>query len=109
MQQMRGLTCFFVVDIVVMMDEANTFSAQAGQSEHQTGLAMDVSNGVAGNRLDTSFGDTPEGIWLVDNAYKYGFIIRYPEDRVADTGYQYEPWHLRYVGVDAATEIHEND
>ncbi len=72
--------------------EADTYSARPGHSEHQTGLAIDV------NSLLFSFGETKEGKWLQNNAYKYGFIIRYPKGKENITGYQYEPWHLRYVG-----------
>jgi D-alanyl-D-alanine carboxypeptidase len=89
--------------------KANTFSAMPGQSEHQTGLAMDVSCASVNYRLVENFGDTPEGRWLNENAHHYGFIIRYSREKVAITGYQYEPWHIRYVGVEAATEIVMND
>lgn len=54
------------------------------------------------------FGETPEGIWLKENAHRFGYIIRYLEGRESETGYQYEPWHIRYVGIEAATEIYEN-
>jgi D-alanyl-D-alanine carboxypeptidase len=86
-------------------ERANFFSALPGQSEHQTGLAMDVSSAAVGYKLVTNFGETPEGSWLNDNAHIFGFIIRYPQDKTDLTGYQYEPWHLRFVGVDAAAEI----
>lgn len=84
---------------------ANRTSAYPGQSEHQTGLAMDVSSPRMGYRLEQSFGDTPEGIWLAENAPEFGFIIRYPKGKEDITGYSYEPWHLRYVGVEVAREI----
>jgi len=84
---------------------ANRVSAYAGQSEHQTGLAMDVTSPKVDFRLVQCFGDLPEGKWLVENAADYGFIIRYPRDKENITGYTYEPWHLRYVGVRAAGEI----
>lgn len=90
-------------------EAANTFSAFAGQSEHQTGLAMDVSCRSEGFRLTEEFGQTPEGQWLKENAHRFGFIIRYPEDRTEDTGYCYEPWHIRYVGTDAAKVIKDNN
>lgn len=89
-------------------EHANTYSARPGESEHQTGLVMDVTSREVGFDLTTDFGDTEEGKWLADHAHEYGFIIRYPEDKVDITKYQYEPWHLRYVGVNAATEIYEN-
>ena len=81
-------------------EEADTYSARPGHSEHQTGLAFDL------NSIDISFADTDEGKWVVDNCYKYGFIIRYPEGKDNITGYIYEPWHLRYVGVDLATKLY---
>lgn len=82
---------------------ADTFSARPGHSEHQLGIAVDLGNGTC--NLETCFGDTIAGLWLASNAQKYGFIIRYPLGKDSVTGYQYEPWHLRYVGVDAATAI----
>lgn len=84
---------------------ANRTSARPGQSEHQTGLAMDVTSPGVNYRLNQSFGETKEGKWLVENAPDFGFIIRYPKGKEEITGYSYEPWHLRYVGVEAAREI----
>lgn len=81
---------------------ADTYSARAGHSEHQTGLAFDL------NSIDSSFADTQEGKWVNDNAYKYGFIIRYPKDKESITGYIYEPWHLRYVGTNLATKLYND-
>lgn len=78
---------------------ANKTSAYPGQSEHQTGLAIDISSPNIDNKLEQSFGNTPEGIWLATNAPNFGFIIRYPKGKEEITGYVYEPWHLRYVGV----------
>lgn len=86
---------------------ADTFSAKPGQSEHQTGLAVDVSSSSVGYQLTTEFKNVAEGKWLKDNAHKYGFIIRFPEGKEHITGYMYEPWHLRYVGVFVAQEIYE--
>ncbi len=83
-------------------EKADTFSAEPGHSEHQTGLALDVG------KLDTSFGNTPAGKWLAANAYKYGFIIRYPEGKEKITGYQYEPWHIRYLGKDLAQKVYKS-
>lgn len=85
-------------------DVANLSSARPGQSEHQTGLAMDISKDGS---LTQSFGKTREGMWVANNAPLFGFIIRYPEGKDYVTGYIYEPWHLRYVGVEAALEISE--
>lgn len=83
--------------------------APPGQSEHQSGLAMDISSQSNQFQVNIEFADTKEGKWLAGNAYKYGFILRYPEDKVSITQYQYEPWHYRYVGKEAAKVIHEND
>lgn len=85
---------------------ADTISARPGYSEHQTGLAVDVGNQSGSCGLDTCFGDTAAGKWVAANAYKYGFIVRYPNGYTGTTGYSYEPWHLRYVGVALATEMH---
>lgn len=85
---------------------ADTFSAEPGKSEHQTGLAVDVSSGEE-CYIEACFGETPAGLWVAQNAYKYGFIIRYFEGSQPITGYAYEPWHLRYVGNDLAVVIHE--
>jgi LAS superfamily LD-carboxypeptidase LdcB/LysM repeat protein len=81
------------------------FSARAGESEHQTGLAMDVSSPNANYELEQWFGDTPEGIWLAKNAPDFGFILRYPKGKENITGYPYEPWHIRYVGKGIARQI----
>lgn len=86
-------------------DAANQFSAKAGQSEHQTGLAMDVSSPSVNFRLTQSYANTREGKWLAANAPQFGFIIRYPKGKEKITGYQFEPWHIRYVGKTAALEI----
>ncbi len=90
-------------------EEANKLTAYPGQSEHQTGLAMDVSCQSVGFDLTEKFGQTVEGRWLKDNAHKYGFIIRYEKDTIDITGYSYEPWHIRYVGKDAAEEIYSRN
>lgn len=79
---------------------ADTYSARAGHSEHQSGLAFDL------NSVSDSFATTKEGIWVNDNCYKYGFIIRYPKGKDNETGYKYESWHLRYVGVDLASKLY---
>ncbi|WP_404451065.1 D-alanyl-D-alanine carboxypeptidase family protein [Virgibacillus necropolis] len=90
-------------------EAANKYSARPGESEHQTGLTMDVTSPDINFNLNTDFADTDEGKWVKAHAHEYGFIIRYPEDKVALTKYQYEPWHLRYVGKKVATVIHEED
>lgn len=79
-----------------------------GASEHQIGLALDFVTDTYTD-LDEGFADTAGGIWLAENSYKYGFILRYPEDKEYITGIKYEPWHFRYVGVDAATVIYEKN
>ena len=85
---------------------ANTTVAKAGYSEHQTGLAMDVEgHSSLGAGLVKDFGETPEGMWLASHCAEYGFIIRYPKGKTNITGYAYEPWHIRYVGREAAAEI----
>ncbi|MBI2588608.1 M15 family metallopeptidase [Candidatus Saccharibacteria bacterium] len=86
---------------------ADTFSARPGHSEHQTGLAADVGASSGKCQLDKCFGDTPEGQWLAANAYSYGFIIRYPQDKTSLTGYDFEPWHIRYIGIDLANEVNK--
>lgn len=84
----------------------NKVSAAPGHSEHQTGLAMDISTKSLGGALTEKFGDTPEGKWVAKNCYQYGFIIRYPENTEQITGYSYEPWHIRYVGTEISEYIH---
>ena len=85
------------------------YSAAPGTSEHQTGLAMDVSSKSVRFKLVTSFAKCDEGKWLAENAYKFGFIIRYPMDQYELTGYSYEPWHIRYVGEDLANYLYVNN
>ncbi|MGL6248150.1 MAG: M15 family metallopeptidase [Culicoidibacterales bacterium] len=84
---------------------ANEYSARAGQSEHQTGLAVDLVGSDYVCYLETCFDETPTGQWLANHAHEYGFILRFMEGREAITGYQYEPWHFRYVGQELALEI----
>lgn len=85
---------------------ADMCSARAGHSEHQTGLAVDVAD----TTLDyDNFESTKEFNWMEKNAYKYGFILRYPKAKFHITGFKYEPWHYRYVGVEASKYIYEND
>ena len=82
--------------------EADRFSARPGHSEHQTGLAFDL------NSITDEFKDTDEGKWVTENCHNYGFIIRYPADKESVTGYMYEPWHIRYLGVETAQAVHES-
>ena len=86
-------------------EKADTYSARPGFSEHHTGLAVDLDNNILSY---TNFENTKEFNWMQDNAYKYGFILRYPKDE-SITGYIYEPWHYRYVGLDVATYIHDKN
>lgn len=87
-------------------EEAGKWVAFPGTSEHQTGLAVDI---VAGSYqlLDEQQENTAEQKWLMENAWKYGFVLRYPHDKSEITGIHYEPWHYRYVGKDAAKEMYE--
>lgn len=85
--------------------EADKFSAKPGQSEHQTGLAVDVTSANVNYELSYDFGKTEEGKWLSENAHEFGFILRFPEGKTDITGYSYEPWHFRYVGKEVAYEI----
>ena len=86
---------------------ADAQSARAGYSEHQTGLALDIIARPGQCSIQACFGETPQGRWLAANAYRFGFILRYPADKTPVTGYIYEPWHFRYVGVELATEMHD--
>ena len=79
----------------------NRYSARPGHSEHQSGLAMDVG------AIDNNYGNTPAGKWLAEHCADYGFILRYPQGKENITGYMYEPWHIRYVGVQYARGNHE--
>lgn len=80
-------------------DAADTYSSRPGHSDHQTGYTFDL------NSLEQDFQYDPAGQWLDKNCYKYGFIIRYPKGKESSTGYMYEPWHVRYIGIDLATKV----
>lgn len=80
-------------------------AAQPGHSEHQTGLALDITSMEHPEKW--SFGKSKEGAWIRENCHKFGFVLRYPEGKSRITGYDYEPWHLRYVGIEAAQRIHD--
>lgn len=88
-------------------EAADLTSARPGHSEHQTGLAIDV-NALPdqGCALEPCWGATPHAQWIAENAYRFGFIVRYQDGMTPITGYEYEPYHLRYVGVELATEMH---
>ena len=87
--------------------KANLYSAKPGQSEHQTGLAIDLAS-ATGNcqALSSCMANTPGGKWLVKHSYEYGFILRYEKGQTDITGYNYEPWHFRFVGIDVAKDYH---
>ena len=89
--------------------ESDTFSARAGYSEHQTGFAIDFGSSTSQCNFENCFATTTEGAWLTENAYKYGFILRYPEDKTTITGYKYESWHFRYVGKELSNYLHDNN
>ena len=89
--------------------QADRSSARPGHSEHQTGLAVDVGMPDESCNLEICFGSKPQGFWVAQNAHKYGFIVRYESDTESVTGYQYEPWHLRYLGVEVATAVVNSD
>lgn len=90
-------------------DYADKYSAKPGQSEHQTGLSIDLGIRSMGYDLNQNFAKTKEGQWLKKNCSEYGFIIRYPEDKTHITGYSFEPWHIRYVGKELATYLTKNN
>ena len=85
---------------------AQSYSALPGQSEHQTGLCIDFTTSSMDGELTVAFEDTEAFAWLSKNAYKFGFILRYPKGKEDITGYTYEPWHYRFVGREAATDIY---
>ena len=87
-------------------EKADTYSGRPGFSEHQSGLAVDVYNG---KKDYTDFENTKEFKWMQENAYKYGFILRFPKNKTKQTGYEYESWHYRYVGIKVATYINEHN
>lgn len=88
---------------------ADQFSARPGTSEHESGLAMDISAAVVAFSLEQVFENTDEGRWLSENSYHHGFIIRYPKGKEEITGYAFEPWHVRYVGNELAEHLYKNE
>lgn len=88
-------------------DVADTISSRPGYSDHQTGLAMDIGDHDRATVFTEAMSDTPEGIWLYEHAHEYGFVIRFPKGKEDITGYAFEPWHYRYVGVTVATEMYK--
>jgi zinc D-Ala-D-Ala carboxypeptidase len=90
-------------------DYADSHSARAGHSEHQTGLSLDISSVPAECPLEACFADTTAGKWLAENAWEFGFILRYPKGMDDITGYTFEPWHYRFVGKGLAKEMHDTE
>lgn len=91
-------------------EAADTYSARPGYSEHQTGLAFDIGEvNFEKHWASSSFGETEAAKWIVANAHRFGFILRYPEGKEDITGYMHESWHYRYVGVDIATDIYNRE
>ena len=88
------------------IEKADQYAARAGHSEHQSGLAIDIAQF---NSKEQDFEKTPAFTWLENNAYKYGFILRFKKDAEDITGYKYESWHYRYVGKEVATKVHEEN
>ena len=92
-------------------EEADKATARPGHSEHQTGLALDVGGETESYKLSYDFGDTKEGKWVAEHCHEYGFIIRYVDGTKKEpgklTGYVFEPWHIRYIGVEASAEMYE--
>lgn len=91
------------------LDHAKRFSAEPGRSQHQLGTTVDISGGALSWALTQDMGGTLEGQWLAENAYRFGFALSYPEGHEEETGYAYEPWHYRYIGVAAAAEMRAAD
>lgn len=90
-------------------EAADTYSSRPGYSDHQTGLAADISCESNSYYLNQDFENTAEGQWLAQHAHEYGFVMRYPKDKQDITGYMYEPWHFRYIGVEEATALYNTD
>lgn len=87
------------------LEQAERVSARPGHSEHQLGTTVDFASAAVGYALVEAFGDTPEGRWLAERAHEYGFALSYPRGAEAITGYQYEPWHFRWLGREMAEEV----
>ena len=90
----------------VGLANASQVSARAGHSQHQLGTAVDLSAVGVDNNLSPDFGKTAYGAWLAMNSWQYGYVLSYPAGKETVTGYAYEPWHFRYIGVTAATQMH---
>ncbi|MEG1411273.1 MAG: M15 family metallopeptidase [Terrisporobacter sp.] len=90
-------------------EAADRYSAIPGFSEHQTGLALDITTGNSKKSIGPWFDETPQAKWLYENAYKYGFVLRYPKGKEDVTGYMYESWHYRYIGKEDSKNFKMND
>lgn len=91
------------------IEKANRYSAKPGHSEHETGLAIDITDEHNNRSIGDWFNETEQAKWLYENAYKYGFILRYPKGKEHITGYKYESWHYRYVGIEHSKNFAMND
>ncbi len=89
--------------------EASRYSAEPGHSEHQLGTAFDFTTSNTNKSISTWFDDTPQAQWLYENAYKYGFVLRYPKEKEHITGYMHESWHYRYIGTEHSYNFKMND
>jgi len=89
-------------------EQARWMSAPPGQSQHQLGTAVDFTNSAVGYEIHKAFGRTTASAWLLEHAPEYGFVLSYPNHREAETGYRWEPWHYRYVGVENARRLQES-
>jgi D-alanyl-D-alanine carboxypeptidase len=102
----------YYMNLGYSLEKAKTEAAKSiavpGTSEHQLGLAVDIVD-INNQKLDSSQENTPVQQWLMENSWKYGFILRYPSDKSEITGISYEPWHYRYVGKEAAEEIYTQE
>lgn len=105
----RQKTLFNAEVASVGKDKADEAVANPGESEHQTGLAMDITSEKESFLLTEKMGEEIEGIWLQEHAHEFGFILRYPKNKVNVTKYEYEPWHFRYVGKKAAEVIYKHN
>lgn len=103
-QTQVGLYAYWVS--VLGEQQAARVSARPGHSEHQLGTTVDLSTPAVGAEPSEEFGDTPEGRWVAENSWRWGFIISYPAGKEAITGYAYEPWHVRWVGAGVASAVH---
>lgn len=91
------------------IEKASRYSAKPGHSEHQTGLAIDITTEDTSTSIGDWFNNTKQAEWLYNNAYKYGFILRYPQNKEHITGYKFESWHYRYVGLEHSQHFAMND